>query len=144
MMNKNILYRLIKLDLTQFATFENAFKDDDSPLELSSAFRFSYNFDDKVVSCTTSVIITKNSAPILKAELDSYFNIQSESVAEMMEHDCLLLPTGLMTQFASLGYGSMRGVLYAKTMGTPLEKIILPPNNIRDLFTTPVKFCKSK
>ena len=78
----------------------------------------------------------------MKAELKSYFNIMSESVASMIEDDCVVLPTSLMTQFASLGYGSMRGVIYAKTMGTPLEKFILPPNDVQNIFITPAKFRK--
>lgn len=78
----------------------------------------------------------------MKAELKSYFNIMPESVASMIEDDCVVQPTSLMTQLASLGYGSMRGVIYAKTMGTPLEKIILPPNDVQNIFTTPVKFRK--
>ena len=66
----------------------------------------------------------------------------SESVASMIEDDCVVLPTNLMTQFASLGYGSMRGVIYAKTMGTPFENIILPPNDVQNIFTVPAKFRK--
>lgn len=140
-MGEQILYSFIKLDLVQFATFETDCIDDDKPLELSSSFRFAYSADE-VVCCTTTVVITKENRPILKAELNSYFRIQSESVASLTEDDCIVLPTVLMTQFASLGYGSMRGVIYAKTMGTPLEKIILPPNDVHDIFTAPAKFKK--
>lgn len=139
-MKEQIFYRLVKLDLTQFATFEVGHVDDEKLLELSSSFRFSYSFNDNVVCCTTTVVITRKTSPVLKAELDSYFNIRLESVASMIEDNCVVLPTSLMTQFASLGYGSMRGVIYAKTMGTPLEKIILPPNDIQNIFTVPAKF----
>ena len=31
---------------------------------------------------------------------------------------------------------------YAKTMGIPLEKIILPPNDVQNIFTAPAKFRK--
>lgn len=138
-MEEQILYNFIKLDLVQFVTFETGYIEDDKPLELSSSFKFAYNSDD-VVCCTTTVAITKKSTPILKTELNSYFKIQSESVVSMTDDDYIVLPTALMTQFASLGYGSMRGVIYAKTMGTPLEKIILPPNDVQNIFTSPVKF----
>ena len=139
-MADQIFYRFIKLELTQFAIFESDNIDDKKPLELSSSFQFAYSYDDDVVCCATTVVITKGNSPILKAVLNSYFNIMSESVASMIEDDCVVLPTSLMTQFASLGYGSMRGVIYAKTMGTPLEKIILPPNDVQNIFTAPAKF----
>ena len=141
-MADQIFYRFIKLELTQFAIFESDYIDDETPLELSSSFQFTYSYEDDVVCCITSVVITKDNRPILKAELKSYFNIMSESVASMIEDDCVVLPTSLMTQFASLGYGSMRGVIYAKTMGTQLEKIILPPNDVKNIFTAPAKFGK--
>lgn len=139
-MAEQIFYKFIKLNLTQFATFETGYMDDGKSLEMSSSFLFSYSFDDDVVCCTTTVVITKETGPVIKAELNSYFKIQSESVASMTEDDSVVLPLGLMTQFASLGYGSMRGVIYAKTMGTLLDKIILPPNDIQNIFTVPVKF----
>lgn len=141
-MADQIFYRFIKLELTQFAIFESDNIDDEKPLELSSSFQFAYSYDDDVVCCATTVVITKGNSPIMKAELKSYFNIMSESVASMIEDDCVVLPTSLMTQFASLGYGSMRGVIYAKTMGTPLEKFILPPNDVQNIFTAPAKFRK--
>ena len=141
-MADQIFYRFIKLELTQFAIFESDNIDDEKPLELSSSFQFAYSHGDDVVCCTTTVVMKKDNSPILKAELKSYFNIMSESVASMIEDDCVVLPTSLMTQLASLGYGSMRGVIYAKTMGTPLENIILPPNDVQNIFTAPAKFRK--
>lgn len=141
-MADQIFYRFIKLELTQFATFEVDHTDDEIPIELSSSFQFAYNFEEEVVCCATTVVITKGTAPVLKADLNSYFKIQSESVTAMTKDDCVILPTSLMTQFASLSYGSMRGVVYAKTMGTPLDKIVLPPNDVQEIFTTPAKFCK--
>lgn len=141
-MEDQIFYRFIKLELSQFATFESVNIDEESKLELSSSFRFAYDFDDNIVCCTTTIVIAKKTAPVLKTELNSYFNIQPESVASMTEGNCVVLPIGLMTQFASLGYGAMRGVIYAKTIGTPLEKIILPPNDIQNIFTSSEKFRK--
>lgn len=139
-MEEQIFYRFVKLDLTQFATFEADYTDDEQPLELSSSFKFTYSFDDDTVCCSTTVVISKDTGPVLKAELNSFFNILAESVASLSEEDCVVLPMSLMTQFASLGYGTMRGVIYAKTIGTPLEKIILPPNDVQKIFSAPVKF----
>lgn len=95
-----------------------------------------------MVCSTTTVIIAKDTGMILKAQLNAYFSILPESVASLTEDGCVTLTTGLMTQFASLGYGSMRGAIFAKTMGTPLAKIILPPNDIQNNYSAPVKFKK--
>lgn len=141
-MEKQILYSFIKLDLAQFATFETDHIDNETNLELSCSFQFAYS-PEHVVCCTTTVIIKRGNSPILKAGLDSYFKIQPDSVVSLTEDDYVVLPTFLMTQFASLGYGTMRGLIYAKTMGTNLENIILPPNDVQNIFITPAKFLKS-
>jgi hypothetical protein len=139
-MENKIFYKFIKLDLAQFATFccDNAVGDE--PLVLSNSFKFSYNFDEEVVCCTTMIVVTKGDAPMLKAELNSYFKIQTESVKAITNDDSVSLPIELMTQFASLCYGSMRGVLYIKTIGTPLNDMVLPPSDIQNLFTSPATF----
>lgn len=143
-MTEQIFYRFIKLDLTEFATFGHSYNDDENPMELSSSFQFAYNFDDDVVCCTTAIVITKAAAPVLKAELNSYFKIHEDSVGAMTDNDCVILPAGLMTQFASLGYGSMRGVIYVKTIGTPLENIVLPPNDVQNIFVSQLQIQKTK
>lgn len=138
-MEGQIYYQFIKLDLAQFAVFEENYTTGGSA-ELTSSFRFSYSFDENMVCCSSAVVITGSAGPMLKAELNSFFKITPESVASMTNDGCITLPVELMTQFASLCYGAMRGVIYAKTMGTPLNMIMLPPNDIHNIFTTPAKF----
>lgn len=139
-MAEQLFYSFIGLELVQFSVYNNNCEGDAEPLELSNAFLFAYNFDDEVVCCTTIIEITKEGRPVLRAELKSYFKIQSESVKAMTEGNCVTLPTNLMAQCASLGYGTMRGVIFVKTMGTSLEKLILPPSDILNAFDEPVKF----
>lgn len=141
-MDQKICYKFIKLDLTQFATFEEQYVNDEKPIELSSSFQFSYDFENDVVCCKTSIVLTKATGPILKAELNSFFALMKESVNSISSNGFIKLPVELMTQFASLGYGTMRGVTYAKTIGTPLEEIVLPPNDIHKIFTSPAEFRK--
>lgn len=140
-MPEQILYRYARMELKQFDTCTTGCEDDEQ-LELSTAFRFSYLFDDDTVCCSASIAISSPKAAVLSAVLNSYFKIHYDSVAAISGDDCITLPPSLLSQLASLSYGSMRGVIYAKAMGTPLEKIILPPTDLQDLFTKPVKFKK--
>ena len=136
----DILYRFLKLDLTQFATFEEGYIDDEKDIEVSTSFRFAYSAVNEVICCSLSVKITKETGIVVKADLDSFFKLDSRSIVGLKEGTDIVFPPELLAQFASLVYGSMRGVLYAKTMGTPLSKIILPPNDVRSIFQAPLKF----
>lgn len=141
-MHKEILYQFINMDLIQFATFVENYMDDGQDIEVANKFRFSYDFEENVMCCTVSVTLSKENGILLKADLASYFGIEPDSAEAMKSHEGLIAPADLLAQFASLAYGSVRGVVFAKTIGLPLNNLILPPNNVRAIFRTSQLFRK--
>lgn len=139
-MEKEILYQFISMELVQFATFEDCYVENDEDIEITNKFQFSYNFDENVMCCTSSVSLAKENRIFLKADLASYFGIEPNSAESLKESEDFIAPAELLAQFASLTYGSIRGVIFAKTMGTALNNIILPPNDVRNLFQTSQRF----
>ena len=133
-MDKEILYQFIGMDIQQFATFEENYSDKSTEVEISNNFQFSYNFEDRTVKCVTSVIFTQDKAVILKCDLASFFYLERETAESLVKDNIFRAPSELLSQFASLTYGSIRGVIFTKTIGSPLNKIILPPNDIRSVF----------
>ena len=133
-MDKEILYQFIGLEILQFATFEENFSDVNAEVEISNNFQFSYNFEDRTVRCVTSVLFTQNNAVVLKCELASFFYLESGTAESLTKNGTFHAPSELLAQFASLSYGSIRGVIFTKTIGSHLNKIILPPNDIRAIF----------
>lgn len=138
-MDKGIYYRFTGLELKQFATFEDGYTEDGKEIAISCKFTFAYNFSDNIVCCTNSISITKDGVILVKADLDAYFAINPESVASLSDADAVVIPPGLQAQFASLTYGTMRGVVFTKTLGTPLSKIILPPNDVLEVMKAPLR-----
>lgn len=137
-MDKGIYYRFSGLDLKQFATFEDGYSEDSREITISCKFTFAYNFSQNIVCCSNSVSIAKEGDVLVKADLDAYFAINAESVASISEADAVVLPPELQAQFASLTYGTIRGVIFAKTLGSPLSKIVLPPNDVLEVMKTPL------
>ena len=138
-MDKGIYYRFSDLDLKQFATFEDGYAEDRREITISCKFTFGYNFSQNIVCCSNSVSIAKEGDALVKADLDAYFAINPESVASISEADAVVLPPELQAQFASLTYGTIRGVIFAKTLGSPLSKIVLPPNDVLEVMKTPLR-----
>ena len=139
-MESPIKYKLVKMDLPQFATFEEEYKPEDAEIEFFNRFQFAYNFDDHLVLCKTIIEISKEKKLLLKADFDCIFKIEEKS-AQSLENDTeAIVPPILLAQFASLAYGSLRGALYVKTLGTPFNSIILPPNDIFSVFKEPQHF----
>lgn len=139
-MEKEIFYQFTGMELIQFATFEDCYVDNGEEIEITNKFQFSYDFDNNVMRCISSVSLSKESVVFLKADLASLFGIEPSSAESLKESDDFIAPVELLAQFASLTYGSIRGVIFAKTMGTALNNIILPPNNVRSLFQTSQRF----
>ena len=129
-----MLYRFIGMEIEQFATFEENYSYENTEVEMSNKFQFSYNFEDKTVKCTTTVTYTQNEKAILKCGLAAFFYLEDDTAESLVEDGTFIAPSDLLAQFASLTYGSIRGVIFTKTIGSPLNNIILPPNDIKAIF----------
>ena len=71
---------------------------------------------------------------ILAIEFATFVEIAEESLAMLVKDSVLTLTAGMQAQFASFGYGALRGVMYLKTINTPIESIIAPPLVLEEQF----------
>lgn len=128
-MDKNIeiIYKYCKIELEQFAILEENYPAEMSDTQIQTGVQFSYDLDQHIICCDTSVMLMQGDRTLLKTQLKSYFDIQPESVEALKEGDAIVFDEPLLIQFASLSYGSLRGVIYAKTINTPFNNFILPP-----------------
>lgn len=138
-METAIGYKFVELDLKQFATFEENYNSSDQDVKIMCKFTFAYNFVQNIICCSNSIIISKDGDHLIKADLDAYFAVEPSSLASLTEDNEIVLPVGLQAQLASLTYGTMRGIIFAKTLNTPLNKIILPPSDVLSIFHQPIK-----
>lgn len=133
-MEGSIFYKFQQLDLTQFAMFEDNFDcKKDTDININCQFQFSYDRNASIVCCTISTVFKCNESMIIKAELNSFFELKEDTANKFIKENSIVLPKGILINFASLGYGSLRGVIYAKTINTPLSRILLPPAHINDI-----------
>ncbi len=141
-MQDPILFKFVKMDLTQFATFTNGYRDEDPEIEIFNRFQFAYNFEDHLVLCKTIIELSKQEKIMLKADFDCIFKIDTVSASTIESSTEAIIPPGLLAQFASLSYGSLRGVIYTKVIDTPFSKFILPPNDVASIFKEPQRFSR--
>ena len=123
----SIQYKFIKIDLTQFSPEWDRYDSENSAVGIETNFNFSFNKAEGVLRCTTNLHFIQEDQVFLKTELQTYYEISKESIDGLVSENVLTIPKGLLCQFASLAYGSYRGVLYMKTINTPLSNLILPP-----------------
>ncbi len=132
-MNNSIQYKFIKIDLTQFSPEWDRYDSENQTVGIETNFNFSYNKSEGVLRCTTSLHFIQEDQVFLNTELQTFYEISKESIEDLVSENVLTIPKILLCQFASLAYGSYRGVLYMKTINTPLSNLILPPMYLNEV-----------
>lgn len=133
MMNQQILYKYVKVKTEQFAIFEENFKQDVTDSMFQVETYFSFNQAQGVLVNRMAVIVLQQSSVILKIAMVDYFKIAEESLSALTNDNRINFPQSFLQQLASLSFGTLRGVLVAKTEGTKLSNLILPPTYIGNL-----------
>lgn len=123
----NVQYKFIKMDLTQFSPEWENFDSSNDSIGIETNFNFSFNKTEGILRCTTNLTFIQANRPFLKSELQTFFEISKESIEELTNENVITIPRGLLCQFASLAYGSFRGVIHMKTINTALCNLIVPP-----------------
>ena len=123
----NIQYKFIKMDLTQFSPEWERYDSTNDSVGIETNFRFSFNKTERILKCVTNLTFIQENQPFLRSELQTFYEISKESVEELTNDSVITIPKALLCQFASLAYGSFRGVIYMKTINTDLSNLILPP-----------------
>ena len=133
MMNQQILYKYVKVETEQFAIFEENFKQDVTDSMFQVETYFSFNQAQGVLVNRMAVIVLQQSSVNLKIAMVDYFKIAEESLSALTNDNRINFPQSFLQQLASLSFGTLRGVLVAKTEGTKLSNLILPPTYIGNL-----------
>ena len=119
-----LLYKYAKIDLEQFAIFEENMSSPISEVAFENMFRFDYD----TLCCKLVLTMMDGDKTLLRSVMCSYFLIAKESVKQITNDKAQLIFTPIvLAQFASLNYGSMRGALSLKCQNTPLADYVLPP-----------------
>lgn len=126
-MEQTIKYRYSKMELAQFARFEENLHLPAGEVQFQTEVQFSFDKHSNTLCCRVTINMLQEERPLVKAELCNYFDIQPQTLEQLGEGGQLVFPIPLLVQFASLGYGSIRGILFAKTAGSPLADFVLPP-----------------
>jgi|UniRef100_UPI0040262F5A hypothetical protein len=126
-MEHQIRYRFSKMELEQFAMFEENYNKEVKGAQFQTEAQFSFDKATSVLCCRITVDMSAMEKPLAKIVLKSFFEIHPDSLKLILKDDKIVFPPFLLVQFASLCYGAVRGVLFAKTQDTPLAGYILPP-----------------
>jgi hypothetical protein len=127
------------MDLTQFSPELEIFDPSNESIGIETNFNFSFNKTERILKCVINLTFIQDNQPFLKCELQTFFEISKESIEEQTNDNFVIFPKGLLCQFASLAYGSFRGIIYMKTINTNICNLILPPMYLNEVIKGDMK-----
>ena len=136
-MKNQIEYRFVKNEIAQFALFDKNIVADIKEVQFQTETQFFYDKENRVLCCKISITMLQQEKVLLKVELDSFFELTAESVMQLQQDNRIVFDPMLLIQFASLCYGTLRGVLHVKTLGTVLNAFVLPPIYFQNIINKP-------
>lgn len=131
--NLNIQYKYVKIDLLDFAVFEDLFDFSNSEVTVDTGIQFEYNKDQQIIACRIDVSYSQDANVVLRSSMVSYFMVHPDSLSLLVKDNSIVFPINFLVQLASLNYGSMRGAINIKTSNTPFNSYILPPLYIQEI-----------
>ena len=139
-MSAQLYYRVVKAELTQFATLTSSFVPT-AQYAQRNEFSLSFYPADSVLSCSFSVIVQDaGNNPVMKAEMVCGFEFKKDSLGDIIQDGRISFPVNIISHIVSLTYSSMRGAISVKSEDTPLRGFVLPLTNVSDYIKSPVVF----
>ena len=127
--------------MTQFVPSWDGLENCES-FDIKSGVDFAYNFEQNVIKSILNVDFSYREKTALKIQLCTFVAISEDTVAALEKDGKIVIPADFLAQCASFGHGALRGIMYLKTMNTPLEGIVLPPVVYGEMFKKPITFDK--
>ena len=126
-------FRMDQIKVEQFAILENNFPQDD--IDFSAELTHGASKEDKVIAIRLKVSYTSKETLLLVSVVSCMFKIEPESWQEWVKDNKVVVPRGFIAHLAMHTFGTARGILFAKTEGTPYQRLILPPTNVDAMIT---------
>lgn len=124
-----IPYRIERIETNQFAIFPEAYVNgDDVSIDINMSFGI--NDDLSPLKNVMSVRYLQNDKLLLVLEITCFFSISEDGREAIRKNG--KIPVEFLRYMGTFSTGIARGIIHAKTEGTVLNPIILPPVNLNE------------
>ena len=126
----NIPYRIVKIENNQFALFPDKYVNGQE-VKIDVSFNFAYSKDLDMIRCVAMIHYSQSSNNLVILENTTYFSIAPEGIHDIKKEG--RIPVDFLRYMATISVGTARGIIHAKTEGTVLNSVVLPPINLVEI-----------
>ncbi len=117
-------YQAIRTD--QFATFDQQTFSLPQDISLSGEVQTGNNYDARTIMISVLSNLSFNGKLVMTIKVTSFFKIEEDSWKALIKDNEIIIPKEFLYHIGGLAVSTTRGVLFAKTEGTDLNRFILP------------------
>lgn len=104
--------------------------DKNSIIEFSFQVSFNGDLKNRIIGCKTDYVFKQKDTIISSLTVYCYFMIEKEFVKSKTVNNKLELSKDFLRYLATISVGTARGIQHAKTQGTDLNSMVIPPINL--------------
>lgn len=129
-----VSFSLLGIKTEQFAIFEEYYSPK-KDVNLETILQFKIDKYNKQIGVFLGFNYIQGKQIFLKIMVSCHFRIKENSWNGLVlaKEGILKVPRGFLAHLAMITIGTCRGVLFAKTEGTPFSKYIIPTINVEDI-----------
>jgi len=131
----------------QFAVIKENYNANKKDVGLSTSIEFNLNEDEQSISVFLGFEFSQAKKVFIKIIVSCHFKIDEQSWKGFLDakHSKMVISKGFLSHLAMLSVGTTRGVLFAKTEGTPFSSFMIPTLNVSEIIKEDASFeIKSK
>ena len=142
---KGVGFALQGIKTEQFEIFEDNFQESQKAT-MTTNIQFALNTADLVIVVFFQIEFKQSENVLLKFVLSSHFKVEKASWTEFENNteSKIIVPKGVLAHLSAISASTARGVLFAKTEGTPLSRFIVPLINVAEMIPEDAVFEKSE
>ena len=130
----DLKYRLFQISVPQFSyALEHAVGDEETGIAFKTSLEMGFDISHSTIHILLSVqgISREHQHPLVTIASETVFEIQDFN--ELINNRKLYISREWVVTFASISFSTLRGILYQRLAGTPLQNVALPiinPNTL--------------
>jgi len=137
--NAQVGFALKGIKTEQFAIFEANYAPK-KETGLGTELQFKLDQINKQIAVFIGFEFIQGKKVFLKIQVSCHFKIEESSWSSFIQEDKWIIPKGFLAHLAMITTGTSRGVLFAKTEGTPFSKFIVPTLNVAEMIQEDATF----
>lgn len=129
----SIPFRIFKIENDPIELHADLVNHDLKDVEFGFQISFNGDLEAGIIGCRTNYLFRQKETIISSLTVYCYFMMDPAFVESGLKKKSLVIPKEFLRYIATISVGTARGIQHAKTQGTILNSLVIPPVNLMEI-----------